>query len=269
MTFDRERRGLPGGAAVRRPRGDRGRGRGEHHRSGEPRSAPSWRAHAKKFSRPPPSPPRPTRRETRRSSSVGDRGRLPHRRDQGKRRVAGPARRRRRGDGEQRPQPRSTVCRERMMTMVTSIGSITPSPMGIGFDDLGKAIAPLGVQSGEVERDTQPTRRAGPTRPWPKRNRAPRSTCCAPRQARMRDGALFDGAMAFLQATAGGKSSGVGAVLCGVKGTGDGLYGAAQKDDEASAKGFEAAASAARERRRRSARCDLQRRSARPVLPRP
>ncbi|MGH7438644.1 MAG: hypothetical protein ACRENE_23390 [Polyangiaceae bacterium] len=128
--------------------------------------------------------------------------------------------------------------------MVTSIGSITPSPAGIGFDDLGGAIASLGVQSGEVERDTAAAARRADEALAEAQSHA-QVDALRSEAGSMRDGALFDGAMAFLQATAGGKSSGVGAVLCGVKGTGDGLYGAAEKDDEASAKGFEAAASAA------------------------
>jgi hypothetical protein len=61
----------------------------------------------------------------------------------------------------------------------------------------------------------------------------------------MRDQAVFDGAVAFLQCTAGGKSNAVSSVLGGAKGAGDGLYGATEKNDEASAKCFEAGAAAA------------------------
>jgi hypothetical protein len=57
--------------------------------------------------------------------------------------------------------------------------------------------------------------------------------------------AIVDGALAVVDAGGGGKSTPFGAVVSGVKGATDGLFGAAEKNDEANAKGFEAAAGAA------------------------
>ena len=119
--------------------------------------------------------------------------------------------------------------------MITSIGS---------YADLGAAIASLAVESGEIQRDGAADARSAEE--GLAQSQAQSEVDALRSEAgSMRDQAVFDGGVAFLQCTAGGKSNAVGAVLGGVKGMGDGLYGAGEKNDEASAKGFEAGATAA------------------------
>jgi hypothetical protein len=62
----------------------------------------------------------------------------------------------------------------------------------------------------------------------------------------MRQQAWLDAATTVATTTAGGKSRVLGSILAGAKAFGDGMYGADQKDDEASAKGHEAGVNAAR-----------------------
>ncbi len=119
--------------------------------------------------------------------------------------------------------------------MVTSIGC---------YADLGAAIASLAVESGEIQRDGAADARSAEEALAQSQAQAEVDTLRS-EAGSMRDQAIFDGAVAFAQCSAGGKSNVVGAVLGGAKGTGDGLYGATEKNDEASAKGFEAGATAA------------------------
>jgi hypothetical protein len=121
------------------------------------------------------------------------------------------------------------------MTMITSIGS---------YADLGAAIASLAVESGEIQRDGAADARSA-EEALARSEAQSEVDALRSESGSMRDQAVFDGAAAFLQCTAGGKSGAVGAVLGGVKSTGDGLYGAAEKNDEADAKGFEAAVTSA------------------------
>jgi hypothetical protein len=123
------------------------------------------------------------------------------------------------------------------MTMVTNIGCYAGA-------DLAAAIASLAVESGEIQRDGAADARSA-EEALAQSQAQSEVDALRSEAGSMRNQAVFDGAVAFLQCTAGGKSTTVGAVLGGVKGAGDGLYGATEKDDEASAKGFEAGAAAA------------------------
>lgn len=122
--------------------------------------------------------------------------------------------------------------------------SLLPLPCLAAGGDLGAVLASLEVQTGQVERsvasedrDAQDALAA---------SYAKREVQALHAEAgSMQSAAFWDAGTTFVQAFAGGQSTPVGSVVGGVKGLGDGFYGADEKNDEANAKGFEASSTAA------------------------
>jgi hypothetical protein len=135
------------------------------------------------------------------------------------------------------------------MTMVT-IGntgtalSLSPLPVLSAGGDFGSELAVLGVESGQLEH-------AEATADRDAEQKLAQAEATAEVQALRSEAssigsqAWMDGGLAAFQAAAGGKSAVLGAVVSGLKGTGDGICAADQKGDEATAKGCEAAVTAA------------------------
>ncbi len=126
--------------------------------------------------------------------------------------------------------------------------SLLPAPSalpGVISGDVGAELAALAVASGEVERtaatDARNADEARAVSEAEQELQAIRSQAQSLRQE-----AWFDGATTVATLTAGGSSQALGSVIGGAKALGDGLYGADQKDDEASARGYEAGVTAAR-----------------------
>jgi hypothetical protein len=117
---------------------------------------------------------------------------------------------------------------------------LLPLPTVFVGGDVGADLAILGVQSGQLQHaeanDDRNAEEALAQSQADQEVQALRSEAGS-----MRSQAWMDGALALAQASTGGKSGTIGALLSGVKGVGDGLYASDQKNDEATAKGFEAA----------------------------
>jgi hypothetical protein len=119
-----------------------------------------------------------------------------------------------------------------------------PLPSVLGAGDPGAALAALAVQCGQAQRSAATdARNADEALVEADDQRDVQSLRAEARS--MWQQAWLDGATAIFEGTAGGKATTLGTVAAGVKGLGDGLYAADEKNDEASAKGFEAGAHAA------------------------
>jgi hypothetical protein len=138
--------------------------------------------------------------------------------------------------------------------------SLLASPGGVvamSSGDLGAALAVLAVQTGQLERWTATEARDADER----RIEAEVLTqvqAIRVEAGSMRDEAWFDAATSVAQAAAAGGAPSGGApssaspstasgAIAALKAFGDGMYGADQKDDEATAKGGEAAATSAQD----------------------
>jgi hypothetical protein len=121
---------------------------------------------------------------------------------------------------------------------------LPPSPTVALDDDVGAELAVLGVESGKLER-TEATDGRNAEEELAQTEAQQEVQSLRSEAGTIASQAWMDGAIGVLQAASGGKSSTLGAVLVGAKGAGDGLYGAEEKGDEATAKGCEAAVGAA------------------------
>lgn len=123
--------------------------------------------------------------------------------------------------------------------------SLLPEPAALVAGDVGAELAALAVRSGQLQRAAATSARdADEARAQDEANQEVQDIRAEAQS--MRQQAWFDAATTVATATAGGKSRVLGSVLAGARALGDGLYGADQKDDEASAKGREAGINAAR-----------------------
>jgi hypothetical protein len=110
--------------------------------------------------------------------------------------------------------------------------------------DIGASLAILAVQNGQLERSIANDDRNAQEQAA--ENDANQEVQALHSEASsMGSQAWMDGALSLAAGSAGGKSAVLGGLLTGAKGLGDGLFGAAEKDDEATAKGFEASVTVA------------------------
>src|SRR5258708_796701 len=121
---------------------------------------------------------------------------------------------------------------------------LLPSPAVTFGDDAGAELAALGVESGKLER-TEATAGRNAEEELAHAEAEQEVQSLRSEAVNIASQAWMDGAIGAFQAASGGKSSTLGAVLAGAKGAGDGLYGAEEKGDEATANGCEAAVGAA------------------------